>query len=393
MSALYVPSCIVPPHIIRMLAQSPDDDLRAAALRALVTGGRFRGRRDAFAASNLVAHGSGKQRSIYNVNTGTVLPGQLGRAEGDGPTGDDRTDEAYDGLGKTYDFFFEVFKRDSLDGKGLPLVASVHYDQGYDNAFWDGRQMVFGDGDGKVFNPFTVSLDVIAHELTHGVTQYAAGLSYEGESGALNESFSDVFGSLVKQYSLNQTVEDADWLIGAGLFTSRINGKALRSLKAPGTAYDDSLIGPDPQPATMDKYVQTADDDGGVHINSGIPNHAFYLAATALGGNAWGDAGLIWYNTLLQMQPNSRFADAAAVSIQVAARSGPDQKQAVEAAWDKVGVQPAGLAGLTGLAKPAKGAATRAVDSAARDGLDKILDNFARQLKDYLAKSTGRKGR
>src|SRR5438045_1918371 len=128
--------------------------------------------------------------------------------------------------------------------------------------------MVCGDGDGALFNRFTIALDVIAHELTHGVTQTEAQLEYRGQSGALNESMSDVFGSLVKQWAGNQTARQADWLIGAGLFTPTVKGAAIRSMKAPGTAYDDPVLGADPQPADMANYVTTRADNGGVHINS-----------------------------------------------------------------------------------------------------------------------------
>jgi Zn-dependent metalloprotease len=208
--------CIVPPHIAKKLAESKDPLIRARALRALATGGSFRGRREAFSALGHVVPGQGKQRSIYDAKNGTHLPGDLTRKEGGSATDDAAANEAYDGLGATYDLFFDIFQRDSLDGHGLPLVASIHYDKDYDNAFWDGTQMVFGDGDGQIFNRFTLALDVIGHELTHGVTQYACGLQYQDQSGALNESFSDVFGSLVKQYALKQSADAADWLIGAG---------------------------------------------------------------------------------------------------------------------------------------------------------------------------------
>jgi Zn-dependent metalloprotease len=138
--------------------------------------------------------------------------------------------------------------------------------------------MVYGDGDGDLFKRFTIAIDVIGHELTHGVTQYSAGLVYQDQTGALNESISDVFGSLVKQYRLKQTADQADWLIGAGLLADGVNGKALRSMAAPGTAYDDPILGKDPQPAHMKDFVNTQSDHGGVHINSGIPNHAFFYS-------------------------------------------------------------------------------------------------------------------
>ena len=121
---------------------------------------------------------------------------------------------------------------------------------------------------------------------------------------------SDVFGSLIKQYSLKQDASHADWLIGAGLLAAGVKGVALRSMKAPGTAYNDPVLGRDPQPAHMKDYIHTTDDNGGVHLNSGIPNHAFYLAAIAIGGNAWDVAGRIWYETLRdpKLKANANFA-------------------------------------------------------------------------------------
>ena len=156
-------------------------------------------------------------RAIHDAEHGTTLPGTLVRSEGDPDTGDQAVTEAYDGLGDTWQLWQQAYGRNSLDGKGLPLVASVHFGTNYDNAFWDGTQMVFGDGDGVIFLPFTRSVDVIGHELAHGVTQYTSGLNYQDQSGALNESVSDVFGVLVKQRLLGQTADQADWLIGAEL--------------------------------------------------------------------------------------------------------------------------------------------------------------------------------
>ncbi len=210
-----------------------------------------------------------------------------------------------------------AYGRSSIDGKGLPLTGSVHYGQEYNNAFFDGEQMVFGDGDGEIFLDFTVAVDVIAHELAHGLTQYTANLRYEGQSGALNESVSDVFGALVKQYSLGQSAEQADWLIGAGLLAPGVSGKALRSMKAPGTAYDDDVLGKDPQPGSMEDYIETEEDNGGVHLNSGIPNRAFYLTATALGGNSWERAGQIWFDVLTggELTANADFAQFARLTV------------------------------------------------------------------------------
>jgi Zn-dependent metalloprotease len=293
-----------------------------------------------------------KQRNIYNGNHGTGLPGTPVRSEGQGPTGDAATDEAYDGLGATFDLYWNAYQRNSIDNAGLNLLGTVHYGQNYDNAFWNGSQMVFGDGDGQYFNRFTIAIDVMGHELTHGVTGHEANLVYQNQSGALNESISDVFGSLVKQYahSPQQTAAQADWLIGAGLFTAKVNGVALRSMKAPGTAYDDPILGKDPQPADMAHYVNTTSDNGGVHINSGIPNRAFYLTAIALGGYAWLKAGKIWYATLCdsRLQPTAQFQDFANLTADNASKLfGAAEAQAVVDAWRQVGI----IVAVSGTAK------------------------------------------
>jgi Zn-dependent metalloprotease len=287
------------------------------------------------------------QRAVYDAQHTSTLPGKLVRGEGKPATSDDPVNRAYDGLGATWQLYWSAFQRDSLDAKGLELIASVHYQEKYDNAFWDGQQMVFGDGDGTYFNDFTSSVDVIGHELTHGVTQYTAGLTYVTQSGALNESLSDCFGSMVKQQVLGQEAADADWLIGEGLFTAKVNGVALRSMKAPGTAYDDPVLGKDPQPADMDGYVtlpaDSQHDNGGVHTNSGIPNRAFYLAATGIGGTSWEGAGLVWYDVLTgsKVTKDIDFAGFAALTVDAAkARFGDasTQAKAVQDAWQTVKV-------------------------------------------------------
>jgi Zn-dependent metalloprotease len=257
--------------------------------------------------------------------------------------------EAYDGAGATYDLYYDVYGRSSIDNHGMPIVSTVHYRLGYDNAFWNGRQMVYGDGDEdlpenqRLFNRFTISVDVIAHELTHGVTQLEAGLGYNDQPGALNESLSDVFGALVRQHQLGQAVNEADWLIGVGLFTENIQGVAIRSLGAPGTAYDDPILGKDPQPAHMRDYVYTLEDNGGVHINSGIPNHAFFLIAQEIGGYAWEKAGLIWYVAMTEhLRSTAAFDGLAAMTFQAAGGlygNGSLEQQAVLHGWRAVGIE------------------------------------------------------
>jgi Zn-dependent metalloprotease len=340
---------IVPPYLLARIAEL--DDARFAhaarsARRTLLDVDPLRAARLSFSLdedNNLVLElGDGPNRTVSDAENSETLPGTTVRSEGDGATGDEAVDEAYDGLGATFALFSEVYGRNSIDGAGLPLDATVHYGVDYDNAFWNGDRMVFGDGDGEIFRRFTASLTVIGHELAHGVTQYTAELVYEGQSGALNESLSDVFGALVEQYSLEQSASEASWLIGAGLFTDEVEGTALRSMRAPGTAYDDDVLGADPQPAHLDDFVETDDDNGGVHINSGIPNRAFYLVAESLGGNAWERAGQIWYDTLeLDLKPRSTFAEFAAVTVAAAAArygDASDEVAAVRAGWAGVGV-------------------------------------------------------
>jgi Zn-dependent metalloprotease len=343
--------CILPPYIVHAIAKNGSPKQRADALGTLSTDTTFRSLRASMEMLDprpgrrvrALMGETNKQRSIYTANHSEDLPGELLRAEGQAATKDVAVNEAYDGLGSTYDFYWDVFDRNSIDDEGLPLDATVHYGQDYDNAFWNGERMVFGDGDGDLFNRFTISLDVIGHELTHGVTEDEAKLTYLYQPGALNESMSDVFGSLIKQYQHKQTAKQADWLIGQGLFTKKVHGVALRSMKAPGTAYDDPVLGKDPQPAHMKDYVRTSSDNGGVHINSGIPNHAFYLAAAAFGGHAWEKAGRIWYETLLdaQLRPTANFQRVASLTLLHAEKlygQGSSERQAVKQAWNEVGI-------------------------------------------------------
>jgi Zn-dependent metalloprotease len=321
------------------------------AVKNLVASSRMRGQRqdarELLALSRTLVSDI-KKRTIYNAQQGNSLPGILARQEGDQPVQDQAVNEAYDFSGATYDLFKTIYGRNSIDGNGMKLDSTVHYQKGYDNAFWNGNQMVYGDGDEdlppdqQLFNRFTKSIDVVGHELTHGVTQFEANLNYFQQSGALNESFSDVFGSLVKQYFLQQSSVDADWIIGEGLFTANVAGKGIRSMKAPGTAYNDPVLGKDPQPDHMKDYVNTSSDNGGVHINSGIPNYAFFVAATEIGGNAWEKAGQIWYRALKdKLKFDSNFQQCASLTWQVAGEdfgTGSLEQQAVRKGWSAVGI-------------------------------------------------------
>ena len=277
-----------------------------------------------------------KHRDLYDAGGKKRLPGRLVRSEGGPLATDAAINDAYDSTGITYDFYAEMLSRNSVDGQGMKLRSTVHSGKSPDNAFWNGSQMVFGDAtaNGPFVGSFAATVDVVAHELTHGVTQYSVpggGLDYIDQSGALNESWSDVLGSVVKQWSRKEDVAAADWLIGAGLMKAKF-GKALRSMKDPGTAWSM-----DDQPKDMAGYVEGGD----VHTNSGIPNRAFFLAAQALGGHSWEKAGRIWYRALGLMHPQATFSDAARATEQAATMlfgsQGPEVK-AVLQAWKTVKV-------------------------------------------------------
>ncbi|MGV8909367.1 MAG: protealysin inhibitor emfourin [Propionicimonas sp.] len=341
---------IVPPYLLRHLATTSEPIAQYA--RATLTRDqrnrrtRAAGVNGATAQPSVIANpatSAGPSRLISDSRNLERLPGRSARAEGAAATGDPAVDEAYDGFGATWKLYSEVYGRNSIDNAGLRLLGTVHYGQGYQNAFWNGTRMVFGDGDGEIFGRFTASVDVIGHELTHGVVEHTAALEYSGQSGALNESLADVFGVLVAQYAVGQDAGSADWLIGGDLLLPGVKGTALRSMLHPGTAYDDPRLGKDPQPDSMSGYVVTTDDNGGVHYNSGIPNRAFALAATTIGGPAWEKAGRVWYDVLTGggLAADADFAAFAELTIAAAAtRFGADSAEAaaVRDGWATVGV-------------------------------------------------------
>jgi Zn-dependent metalloprotease len=337
--------CILPPNVLDRLAREGDEATRNAALDTLQFDQKFRLARAEMASRiggrqvqpvTFARLGGMPQRTIYDQQHGTnQTPGKAVRAEGQPAAADLAINQAYDGLGFTYNFYWTTFQRDSIDGQGLPMLGLVHFGTNYDNAFWDNvGHMFFGDGDGQILTQTTAGIDVVGHELTHGVTQHQANLTYSGQSGALNESISDVFGIQIKQFALNQDVTTSDWLIGADIVGPPLK-PALRSMKAPGKANPH-----DTQPADMDHYVQGGD----VHINSGIPNYAFYVVATTLGGHAWDAAGKIWYATLCDtaLSPGATFEDFARltwVHAQRAYGAGSKETLAVKAGWDAVKVR------------------------------------------------------
>jgi Zn-dependent metalloprotease len=344
---------VIPPHMLTRLAGTPGPSTEEASANARATLEHMRELATGQSVASLIRRPAAdatavpsrrKRRHVYDAQHQFRLPGRLVMSRQHKLRGTDvEATEAYDGSGATYEFFSKVFGRKSIDGKGMRLDSTVHYGTRFENALWNGRQMVYGDGDGRIFKRFTASLDVIAHELTHGYTQHAAALGYNGQTGALNEHLADAFASMVKQWMLGQTAHEADWRIGADILGPDFQGHAIRSMASPGTAYDDPVLGRDPQPSHMRDYVVTTEDNGGVHINSGILNHGFYLAAMAVGGKTWEVVGKVWYLVFTErLQPEADFADFTRATVDVAGELfgfGGRVQRIVAEAWSAVGLE------------------------------------------------------
>lgn len=310
----------IPPHVVDNLARTGIDAARSSVQQSKLS----RAKRnvqliamDKFLAAGVpaTAVAVAAKRLVYDCQNTWVQRVNLIRDEGGPVTGSEAADTAYDFAGNVRDYFMSVLVRNSMDNAGMNLILNVNFGVAYMNAFWDGDEMTFGNGDGNIFVDFAKSLDVVAHELAHGVTQFTANLDYYSQSGALNEHFSDVFGTMITQHANGQTAETADWLIGDEIMGPALYGEALRSMRAPGTAYDNSLMGKDPQPSHMNDYYAGLGDNQGVHINSGIPNKAFYLSAMDIGTDK---AGLIWYTALQKLWATAKFNDAVDVIVESA---------------------------------------------------------------------------
>jgi Zn-dependent metalloprotease len=282
----------VPPHVLEHVARrTADDGLAPSAAQKTsviskdIRDGRRRARLTAEALSAVTAPRPGKaDRQVYDCQGTNDVDVSLVRGESDPAVASpESVNLAYTNAGATRDFYEQVVDRDGIDNLGGEIRVNVNYGVDFDNAFWDGTRIVLGTGDQVIFTDFSKSPDVMGHELTHGVVQYTANLDYAGQSGALNESYADVFGSLVEQRLKGQDAGTANWLIGDEIMAPDLYGEALRSMAHPGTAYDNPTLGVDPQPAHMSDYYAGPGDNQGVHINSGIPNRAFYLVAIEIG--------------------------------------------------------------------------------------------------------------
>jgi Zn-dependent metalloprotease len=336
----------VPPHvsdhIARVTGRASADP--GAAQRTAVVSKQLRDqrRRGGIDLTALTGPRPGKSdRQVYDCEEQYTLDVTFVRGEGDQPAVLRSANLAYDNCGATRDFYRDILDRESYDNLGSALMINVNFGEGFNNAMWYAQHIVLGNGDEEIFTNFANSPDVFGHELTHGVVEFTANLEYYGQSGALNESFADVFGSLVEQRLRGDDAGTANWLIGDEIMAEGLYGEALRSMAHPGTAYDNPILGKDPQPAHMNNYYAGPADNQGVHINSGIPNRAFYLAAMEIGTDA---AGLIWYAGLQNLWPTATFLDAATVLAAQARILARDEKvdrqsaQAVRSAFREVGV-------------------------------------------------------
>jgi Zn-dependent metalloprotease len=334
----------IPPHVLDALAKDKREDVRRLTRLTVQQSNLSRNRRRAKQITMAMlapatAAGEGA-RIVYDCKSTWEQRVEEARTENQDTTGRKSVDTVFDFAGQVRTFFREL-DRNSYDNAGSDIIMNVHYGSKYNNAFWDGDELTFGDGDGKIFTDFTQSLDVVAHEFAHGVTQFSADLEYHSQSGALNESFSDVFGSAITQKVMGQDAGSADWLIGNEIMGPDLYGESLRCMNAPGTAYDNAIMGKDPQPDHMDNYYAGADDNQGVHINSGIPNKAFYLVATTIGTQK---AARIWYHALQNLWATADFNDAVAViaeSARILTRDGIvpiGSTQAVRSAFKDVGL-------------------------------------------------------
>ena len=331
---------IIPLSVLRKLAQAEQTVTadRNRYQRSYATTQKLRLVREGHRQASLASHQSGlpllatavarvPAEHLFDCKHATSLPGTAVATPSDAAF-----KTVFDTTAKVVEFYKTVLGRNSVDNKGMDLVSSLNYDQDYQNAFWDGQQMVYGNGDDKIFIDFWRSPDVIGHELTHGVTQHESGLIYEGQSGALNESISDCFGAAFAQWLAKKPASDASgWLIGAGIMGPQAKAKGftcLRDMVNPGAKHCLS-----PQPASYKNFDPTAD----VHDNSGIPNRAFAAFAQNLGGNTYDMAIKVWYKACTsKLSPRATFEEFAKATVDAAKTQGPAVANAATAAWHAV---------------------------------------------------------
>jgi vibriolysin len=298
--------------------------------------------------------------------------------------GEASAQRAHDGASGVYDYYLSKFNRDSIDGNGMTMISSVHLNNNYNNAFWDGTQMMYGDGDGQLLGDLTLSYDVIAHELTHGVTQHTANLVYKNASGALNEAWSDIMGVSATAYH-NGTTQPR-WALAVEAYTPNTPGDAMRYMNNPTQDNYSKDWWPDRIPYVS--VPSNSNDRGGVHGNSGIANLAYQLlvdggthprnmSSAQVPAIGLAKAEQIFHRAIkTYMTQNTDFAGARSATAQAAQDLyGATEKTAVETAWCAVGVgacpsttPPAGPVALT------NGVAQTGISGAAKAEMFYTLD-------------------
>ena len=337
---------VVPKDVLERFANDPkvDESTRASAAESARLSDAIRAVRHAHGLLSGLTHAADLPLQVlaakpairdYDCKNTTSLPGSS--IAQPSHAADPVAKEAWRETKSVSQFFKTVFGRNSVDNAGMTLVSSVHYGKHYNNAFWNGAQMVYGDGDGKLFTCFTRSNDVIGHELMHGVTQYSLQLGYSADAGGLNESLSDCFGSMFRQWEADQDVAQADWLIGANIMGSLAKARGYTCLRDMANPANKAAMAAQP---THYKQLTHGMDP---HYTSGPPNLAFATACKTLGGKSWERIGQVWYSALTTsgVEPNMTMPTFAARTRQLAAQMysrQPAVPQAVDTGWKKVGL-------------------------------------------------------
>jgi Zn-dependent metalloprotease len=337
---------IIPKDVLERLAADPtlDDDARRSMLNAALLDTEIRELRAASSAVTRVASMSligattlapAPTINVYDCRNSMSLPGvPIPDPSG---FGDSTAKRTLDETTAVVDFLQTAFGRNSIDDGGMTLLSSIHFGRDFNNAKWTGTQMLYGDGDGKIFLDFTLANDVIGHEIAHGITQYTSDFEYSDEAGGLNESISDVIGSMFRQWRLNQDVSSADWLIGANIMgpVARSRGfRCLRDMSNPGGSHCLAA-----QPSHYSDYQPGMDP----HYSSGIPNFAFYNAAMTMGGQSWNEIGTVWYQALTAygISPDlgmAAFADRTRDSADRLFSAKPQVRNCIDQGWASVGL-------------------------------------------------------
>lgn len=337
---------IVPKSVLERLAhdKSLPTDVRRAMFDSSLLSDLLRQSRDqhgAFISASRImgAHldelAAEPQSVVFDCRHTHTLPGRP--VTDPGHSSDQSAQRAHAQALKVSQFYETAFKRNSVDNAGATLVSSVHFARNYDNAMWNGTQMVYGDGDNKIFTDFTGGNDVIGHELTHGVTQYTLQLGYTDDAGGLNESLSDCFGSMFRQWEAKQTSQKADWLIGSDIIGPVAAEKGVTCLRNMANPADAHALSP--QPVKYSQLTPGMDP----HFTSGPPNLAFATACKAVPGHSWETVGQVWYHVMMTAgaHPTMTMRDFAGRTRQAAVQlfeSKPDIAKSIDAAWKSVGL-------------------------------------------------------